>query len=160
MKRLRTEVFWLIGMFILAYWVLYSMLGKSLSNGRVLEIQKHDSYYIVPKSLLIILTFVLLSVLMYVLRWFHFLRIEKRMVVTILSLATIVLGVLFLQWLNELGFVRQLDEVTYMKQNETDRIQMTLLSHIVFTIAVGFVVLLDMALVLKIVSVRSNEGKY
>src|SRR5689334_5086282 len=95
-KRIRTELFWILGVGILTNLIWYSILGDLLSNGRPLEVQNHDTYLIVPKSLLIGLTFFVLLLITYLLRWINSVTMTRTLTIFAVVLTSIVLIFLFL----------------------------------------------------------------
>ena len=150
-KRIRTEIFWIIGLVVLTNLIWYSILGGLLSNGRLLEIQIHDTYLIVPKLFLVGLTFLVLLLFMYLLRWIHARTINRTLTIFTVVLTTVLLILLLFSWLTSLQEVHDLGRSLYMEINGTDRVQVTLLSHATLTLAVGIVTLFDMTMGYKLI---------
>jgi hypothetical protein len=150
-KRLRTELLWLLGIVILIQLVWYSILGQLLFNGRLLEIQDHDTFITIPKLFLVGLTFLVALLFMYVLRWMHSREINRTVMIFAVVVITIVWIFLFLDWLISLQNIRDLGKSWHAEINGADRVSMTLLSHASFTLAVGIVALLDMIIGYKLI---------
>lgn len=146
-----TEVFCVIGVFILTNFVLYSFLGNTLFNGNRLEIQNHDTYLVIPKGFLIAVTFALLLILSYVLRWIHALTIGKVIVIVLSVLSTLLLVGHFVIWWASLLWIDHLSASIYSEINGKDRIQSDLLVHTALTLTLGVVALIDLILVHKLV---------
>ncbi|MFD1000271.1 hypothetical protein ACFQ21_13190 [Ohtaekwangia kribbensis] len=151
-KGIRTELLWLLGVVILAQLVWYSILGQLLFNGRLLEIQDHDAFIIVPKLFLVGLTSLVLLLFMYVLRWIHSKAINRTVIIFAVVVLTIVWIFLFLDWLIGLQNIRDLGKSWHTEINGADRVPMTLLSHASLTFAVGIVALFDMIIGYKLIA--------
>lgn len=134
--------------------IWYSILGHLLFNGRLLEIQDHDTYIIVPKLFLIGLTFLVLLLFMYILRWIHSGAINRTVMIFAVVVITIVLIFLFFDWLSRLENIRGLGRSWHTEINGLDRIPMTLLSHATLTFAIGLLALFDMTIGYKLISKR------
>ncbi len=150
-KRLRTELLWLLGVVTLAYFIWYSILGHLLFNGRLLEIQNHDTYIIVPKLVLVGITFLVLLLVMYVMRWVHSKTINRTAIILAVVLITIVLMFLSFDWLISLRGIRDLGRSWHAEVGGADRVPMALLLHATLTFAVGIVALLDMTIGYKLI---------
>ena len=146
-----TELLWLQGVVTLTYFIWYSILGHLLINGRLLEIQNHDIYIIVPKLVLVGMTFLVLLLVMYILRWIHSKVINRTVIIFAVVLITIVLIFLFFDWLISLRSIRDFGESWYTEVRGADRIPMALLLHATLTFAVGIVALLDMTIGYKLI---------
>jgi hypothetical protein len=140
--KFKTEYYWIFGTGILTHLIWRSILGDLTYNGRPLEIQDHDTYFIVPKLLLVALTFLVILFFMYLLRWVHKRTINKWSIMVILSLTTVMFVFLFFNWLTSLETIQTLGRTLYSETKETDRVQMTLISHATLTFAVGMGALL------------------
>ncbi len=88
---------------------------------------------------------------MYLLRWIHASTINKTLTIFTVALTTVVLTLLLFSWLTSLEVIRDLGRPLYMEINGTDRVQVTLLSHAILTLAVGMVALFDMTMGYKLI---------
>lgn len=136
---------------LLTHLIWWSILGNLTYNGRALEIQDHDTFVIVPKLLLVGLTFAVLVLLMYLFRWVHARAFSEPATIFVVALTTAVLIFLFFSWLSSLQAIQILGRSLYSETKGADRVQMFLLSHAILTFTVGIVALFDMTMAYKLV---------
>jgi hypothetical protein len=153
-KNLTTEVFWLIGIAILTYWIAYSILGDRILNGKTLELQNHDTYIIVPKIPLLVLVFAVLLLIMYLFRWLHATAMNRTVIIFAITTTPIILILLFFRWLSSLEIIREMGQSSVVDLGDINRVQMTLFSHALLTLTLGLLTLFEMTMGYKLVTKR------
>jgi len=158
-KKLTIEIFWIVGVVILSNLILYSILGDLLTNGRLLEIQNHDTFLIVPKTHLISLTFIAVLLYMYLLRWIYSKEINRTRTIISEALSTVLLISLLIPWLKSLKVIHVLGTSLYTEIKGIDRVQMTLLYHAALTLVLGLVALFDMTMGYKLIRKNVKDAR-
>jgi hypothetical protein len=154
MGKFKSEISWIMRIVLLTHLIWWSILGNLTYNGRALEIQDYDTFVIVPKLLLVGLTFAVLVLLMYLFRWVHARVFSRPVTIFVVALTTAVLIFLFFSWLSSLQTIRILGRSLYSETKGADRVQMFLLSHATLTFTVSIVALFDITMAYKLVPKR------
>jgi hypothetical protein len=120
--RLKTEFYWLLGTIAVTVIIGLLIFENSLFNGRLLDLQVHDTYFIFPKMLFLTIMFVTLLASTYLIRVIYW-KVNNRVVNVTLTLVLIcVLTRLLIYWNWIYAYVQDSGFYLFDERTQTERI--------------------------------------
>ena len=142
------EILVVSGIVMLSFGIGLSFFGSHLWNGKPLEIQDHDTYYIVPKSAFLVLVFILLSLIVFLGRWISTLSITRNIAIVVCCAIGIMLLGLFHYCLVRLSLVNDLYPLIH-SDSFRDRIDWSLLQSMTAIIVISVLSVINVVILFK-----------
>ena len=120
--KLRNELYWIVGTILLTLTIGLLIFGDKLFNGRLLDLQLHDTYFIFPKTLFVTAIFVFLMGSMYLNRGIYN-KLENKVasVLVTIVLIFILLGLVrYWNWIY--GYVKDSGYYLFDERSQTEKI--------------------------------------
>ena len=139
--RVFKEIFWILGATLTTLIIGYILFDDKLFNGRLLDLQVHDTYYIFPKTFFLVLIGLTLLISIYLIRGLYW-KSNKRFVNVVLTLilAIILYDLLhYASWLY--GYVKDSGFYVYDEASQTEKISQFLLTYWYLTIINSILIL-------------------
>jgi hypothetical protein len=134
--KLRKEMYWILGTIMLTLTIALFIFGDKLFNGRLLDLQLHDTYFIFPKTLFVTAIFIFLLIGMYLNRGiFSKLENKAASILVTIVLLFILLGIIrYLNWIY--GYVNDSGYYIFDERSQTERISEFTMTHWILTIVI------------------------
>jgi hypothetical protein len=135
--RSRKELYWLLGTISLTLTIGLVIFGDKLFNGRPLDLQIHDTYFIFPKILFLTVIFICLLGGMYLNRAIYN-KWDNRAVsilVAILLTFIVIRLISYSDWIY--GYVKDSGYYIFDERSQTERISEFTMTHWVLTIIIS-----------------------
>jgi hypothetical protein len=127
--RFREELYWLLGTMSLTLVIGLLFFGRNLFNGRLLDLQLHDTYIIFPKSFFMAGVFIFLLTGTYLNRGIYR-KLNKRSVSILLTIIlALLLFVLISYWDFNYGYLQDAGYYLFDERSQTERISDFLMTH-------------------------------
>ena len=133
---LKKELYWVLGTISLTLTVGLIIFGDKLFNGRLLDLQVHDSYFIFHKYLFLTAIFIFLLGGMYLNRGiFNILDNRVVSILVAIILTFILIGLIsYSNWIY--GHVKDSGYYSFDERSQTERISEYTMTHWVLTIMI------------------------
>src|SRR5688572_21675433 len=134
--KLRRELYWILGTVLLTLTIGLFIFGDKLFNGRFLDLQLHDTYFIFPKTLFLTAIFIFLLGGMYFNRGIYN-KLENKVVSVLgtIVLIFILLGLIsYWNWIY--GYVNDSGYYIFDERSQTEKISEFTMTHWVLTIII------------------------
>lgn|GEM_PF-5331114 len=118
----------------LGYWT--PIFGRNLFNGRLLDLQLHDTYIVFPKTLFMAGVFILLLGGMYLNRRIYFKLNNRTLSILLAIILTFFLYVLISYWDWNYGYLKDSGYYLFDESSQTEKISEFLITHWVLTIVI------------------------
>lgn len=153
--RLRKELYWILGTISLTILIVLLIFGDKLFNGRLLELQLHDTYFIFPKFLFVTIIFILLAVGMYLNRGIYWKMNNKAIGILLTIMLVIILLRLLSYWNWIYGYVNDSGYYSFDERSQTERISEFTMTYWILTIIIMMLVVTILTMGYKILKPKS-----
>jgi hypothetical protein len=134
--HLKKELYWALGIICLTQIAGFVIFGGKLFNGRLLDLQIHDTYFIFPKYFFLAAVFIFLLVGMYLNRAIYW-KLNNRVlsVLTMLILTLVLIGLInYMNWVY--GYVKDSGYYLFDERSQTERISEFVMTYWILTIVI------------------------
>jgi len=154
--KLKKELYWVLGAISATVIIGLIIFGNGLFNGRLLDLQLHDKYYIFPKTLFLTAVLFILLLSTYLIRGIYW-KLDNRIVNTLLAaIFTLVLVRLINYWNWIYGFVKDHGFYLFDEKTQTEMVSEFTMSHWVLTIIIPITIVTLLTTGYKIIKPRSR----
>src|SRR5690606_34061399 len=149
MTRLTKEIIWILGTMFIAFIIGLLCFGDTLFNGRPLDLQIHDTYYIFPKTFYLIIIWITIILATYIIRGLYR-KSNNRLVNIIITVILTLILLTILPYYNWVyGYTKDSGYYFHNQDGQTDRISDFVITHWYLTVLIGLIGLTIATIVYK-----------
>ncbi len=154
--KLKKELYWILGTILVTLIIGLLLFNDKLFNGRLLDLQVHDTYFVFPKMLFVTAIFTVLLVSMYLNRGiFKGLDNRALSISLILILTVILIGLInYSNWIY--GYVKDSGYYLFDERTETEKISKFTMLHWVLVIFILVIVITILTTGYKIIKSKTR----
>lgn len=157
MTRLTKEMIWTTGTMLAAFAIGLVLFGASLFNGRPLDVQVHDTYYVFPKTFYIISVWVTVIAATYAIRALYK-RSNNRLVnIVMAAILTLILWAILPHYNWLYGYVKDAGYYFHNQGTQTDRVSEYVVTYWYLTVVITLIGLIIVTAVYK--AIRPGSAK-